>query len=64
MKGKSFALNLLEEEQTAFQIKENIIDLWHKRLGLYHHQGLLPFPKATWRATKKLQLIHTDIAGP
>ncbi|KAH7511628.1 hypothetical protein ACOSP7_014618 [Xanthoceras sorbifolium] len=41
MKGKNFALNLLEEEQTAFQIKENITDLWHKRLGYYHHQGLL-----------------------
>ena len=23
-----------------------------------------PFPEATWRATRKLQLIHTDIAGP
>ena len=23
-----------------------------------------PFPKTTWRATKKLQLIHFDIAGP
>jgi hypothetical protein len=96
MKGKSFALNPLEEEQTAFPIKENIIEVWHKRLGHYHHKGLLqmkskmmtndlpalddhipnckacqsgkqsrkPFPKVTWRATKKLQLIHTDIAGP
>lgn len=96
MKGKSFVLNPLEEEQNAFPIKENITELWHKRLGHYHHQGLLqmkskgmandlpelddyipnckacqfgkqsrrPFPKATWRATKKLQLVHTDIAGP
>lgn len=96
MRGKSFALNPLEEEQIAFPIKENVTELWHKRLGHYHHQGLLqmkskemandlpelddhipnckacqfgkqsrrPFPKATWRATKKLQLIHTDIAGP
>ncbi|KAH9699455.1 hypothetical protein KPL71_024353 [Citrus sinensis] len=96
MKGKSFVLNPLEEEQNAFPIKKNITELWHKRLGHYHHQGLLqmkskgmandlpelddyiqnckacqfgkqnrrPFPKATWRATKKLQLVHTDIAGP
>ncbi|KAH9678769.1 hypothetical protein KPL71_025858 [Citrus sinensis] len=96
MKGKSFVLNPLEEEQNAFPIKENITELWHKRLEHYHHQGLLqmkskgmandlpelddyiqnckacqfgkqsrrPFPKATWRATKKLQLVHTDIAGP
>ncbi|GMI94896.1 hypothetical protein HRI_003159000 [Hibiscus trionum] len=41
IKGKSFALNPLEEEQTAFPIKENITEVWHKRLGHYHHQGLL-----------------------
>lgn len=96
MKGKSFALNLLEEEQIAYQIKENITEVWHKRLGHYHHQGLLqmkskmmgndlpefedhipnckacqygkqnrkPFPKSTWRATFKLQLIHTDVFRP
>ena len=23
-----------------------------------------PFPKIAWRATKKLKLIHTDVAGP
>jgi len=96
MKGKSFALNPLEEEHTAFPIKKNITDIWHKRLGHYHHRGLMlmkskmmakdfpafddhisscrtchtsklnrkPFPEATWRATRKLQLIHIDIAGP
>ena len=41
MRGKSFTLNPLEEEQIAFPIKENITDVWHKRLGHYHHQGLL-----------------------
>ncbi|RVW28113.1 Retrovirus-related Pol polyprotein from transposon RE2 [Vitis vinifera] len=96
MRRKNFALNPLEEEQIAFPIKENIIEVWHKRLEHYHHQGLLqmkskmmendfldlddhvpnckayqfgkknrkPFPKATWRASKKLQLIHSDILGP
>jgi len=95
-RGKRFAINPLEEEQNTFQMKENVTDLWHKRLGHYHHQALIqlkskemandihelddhisnckacrfgkqsmkPFPKTTWRATKKLQLIHTDIAGP
>ena len=85
MKGKSFALNPLKEEQTAFPIKENITEVWHKRLGHYHYQGMLqmkskmmenalpelddhipnckacqfgkqsrkPFPKVTWRASKK-----------
>jgi len=27
-------------------------------------QHRLPFPKTTWRASQKLQLIHTDVAGP
>ena len=27
-------------------------------------QNRMPFPRSTWRATHKLQLIHTDVAGP
>ena len=27
-------------------------------------QNRLPFPKSSWRALQKLQLIHTDVAGP
>ena len=96
MRGKSFSLDPLEEEQIAFPAKENIVELWHKRLGHYHYQGLLkmqksemvegfpefevistscqtcqygkqnrlPFPTATWKASNKLQLIHTDVGGP
>ena len=41
MTGKSFARNPLEEEQIAFPIRENITEVWHKRLGHYHHQGLI-----------------------
>ncbi|KAL4035165.1 hypothetical protein IC575_003845 [Cucumis melo] len=92
MKRKSFSLNPLEEEQSVFALKEDVTQLWHKRVGHYHHQGLLQltelaldfpklseeissckachfgkqnrksFPKSSWRATKKLQLIHTDVA--
>jgi predicted aspartyl protease len=96
MRGKSFTLNPLEEKQTAFTVKESVTEIWHKRLGHYHHQGLLllqtkklvrdlpmledtlphcqacqygkqhrkSFPKSAWRATRKLQLIHTDLCGP
>jgi len=96
MRGRSFSLNPLEEEQVVYSARENASELWHKRLGHYHYQGLLkmqelvivknlsklgasskncracqfgkqsrlPFPKATWRATRKLQLVHTDIGGP
>jgi len=27
-------------------------------------QNRKPFPKTAWRASRKLQLIHTDVAGP
>ena len=27
-------------------------------------QNRMPFPKSTWRASQKLQLIHIDVAGP
>lgn len=37
MRGRSFSLNPLEDEQISFQMQENVTDLWHKRLGLYHH---------------------------
>ncbi|KAH7557349.1 hypothetical protein JRO89_XS11G0129700 [Xanthoceras sorbifolium] len=60
MKGKNFALNLLEEEQTAFQIKENITDLWHKRLGHYHHQGLLQMKSEEMPQTGKI-IISRDV---
>ncbi|RVX14765.1 hypothetical protein CK203_011848 [Vitis vinifera] len=41
MRGKSFALNLLEEEQTAVFQENNVTTLWHKRLGHFHHNGVL-----------------------
>ncbi|KAL8093594.1 hypothetical protein AgCh_035470 [Apium graveolens] len=30
----------------------------------YGKQTRLPFQQITWRATKKLQLVHTDLCGP
>ena len=45
MRGKSFSLDPLEEEQITFPAKENI-RLWHKRLGHYHYQGLLKMQKS------------------
>lgn len=41
VKGKSFSLNPLEQEQIVFPIKENVTKSCHKRLKHYHHQGLL-----------------------
>ena len=96
MRAKSFALNLMEEEHIAFSSTTNNAELWHKRLGHFHHAGLLymqqhnlvkgvpwledkladcvacqygkqvrrPFPQTAWRATHKLQLVHTDVGGP
>ncbi|KAL2345957.1 hypothetical protein Fmac_007242 [Flemingia macrophylla] len=97
MKGKSFALNLIDEEQLAMHKVEDNTLVWHKRMGHFHHGALLylrkndlvrglpeleekspvcaacqygkqtrlPFPKGkSWRATNKLQLVHTDVGGP
>ena len=42
MKEKSFALNLLEEEeQIAFSSTVSNAVLWHRRFGHFHHDGLL-----------------------
>ncbi|XP_075080577.1 uncharacterized protein LOC142166063 [Nicotiana tabacum] len=41
MRGKSFSLNLLEEEQAAVVQLANNSELWHKRLGHFHHEAIL-----------------------
>lgn len=96
MKARTYALNLMEEEQIAFSSTCSNIELWHKRLGHFHLAGLqymqkhalvkgvprledklddcvacqygkqvrTPFPQTAWRATQKLQLVHTDVGGP
>ena len=96
MRAKSFHLNLMEEDHMAYTSTISNASLWHKRLGHFHHGGILyiqknnmvkgiplleselgdctacqygkitrkPFPQATWRATKNLQLVHTDDGGP
>ncbi|KAH0633032.1 hypothetical protein KY284_035818 [Solanum tuberosum] len=41
IRGKSFALYLLDEEQAAVIKLENNSELWHKRLGHFHHDAIL-----------------------
>ena len=45
MRGKSFALNLLEEKQDTVSQENNVTALWHKRLGHFHHNGVLYMKK-------------------
>ncbi|RVW82656.1 Retrovirus-related Pol polyprotein from transposon RE1 [Vitis vinifera] len=45
MKGKSFALNMLEDEQIVASQHENNTMLWHKRLGHFHHNVVLYMKK-------------------
>ncbi|RVW77275.1 E3 ubiquitin-protein ligase UPL3 [Vitis vinifera] len=45
MRGKSFALNLLEEKQNTVSQENNVTTLWHKRLGHFHHNGVLYMKK-------------------
>ena len=37
MRGKCFFLDQMEEEQAAFPIIRNNAEIWHKRLGHFHH---------------------------
>jgi len=98
MKGKSFALDLMnEEQQVAVHKEDDNTMIRHKRLGHFHHHALLfmkknnmvndlpeldnmppqcaacqyvkhnklPFPQnKAWRASQKLQLVHTNVGGP
>ncbi|RDY12797.1 hypothetical protein CR513_02354, partial [Mucuna pruriens] len=40
MKSKSFSFDPMKEEQAAFLVTANSVDLWHKRLGHFHHLGM------------------------
>ncbi|XP_022930146.1 uncharacterized protein LOC111436659 [Cucurbita moschata] len=41
MKGKSFALNLMEKEQMTFISIASATEIWHKRLGHFQYRCLL-----------------------
>ncbi|GAA0144243.1 hypothetical protein LIER_04740 [Lithospermum erythrorhizon] len=45
MRGKSFSLNPVEEEQVACLAIATTTELWHKRLGHFHHAALLNMQK-------------------
>ena len=45
MKGKSFALNLLEDEHVAILQQDSTTMLWHRRLGHFHHDVVLYMKK-------------------
>ncbi|XP_070004099.1 uncharacterized protein [Nicotiana sylvestris] len=45
MRGKSFSLDPREEKQMVYSTKENVAELWHKRLRHYHYQGLVKMQK-------------------
>ncbi|KAL6319154.1 hypothetical protein AAG906_011238 [Vitis piasezkii] len=45
MKGKSFALNLLEDEHAAVLQQDSTTMFWHRRLGHFHHDVVLLYMK-------------------
>ncbi|RVW50050.1 Retrovirus-related Pol polyprotein from transposon RE2 [Vitis vinifera] len=45
MRGKNVALNLLKEEQATVSQENNVTTLLHKRLGHFHHNGVLYMKK-------------------
>ncbi|KAH9724151.1 hypothetical protein KPL70_007382 [Citrus sinensis] len=45
MKGKSFSLDLMKEEQASVHREDSNTLIWHKRLGHFHHITLLYMKK-------------------
>jgi hypothetical protein len=41
MRAKGLALNLIEEEQIAFNINISNEELWHRKVWHFHHTGLM-----------------------
>nr|KYP56918.1 Putative transposon Ty5-1 protein YCL075W family [Cajanus cajan] len=41
MSGRSFTLDPMEEEQAAYPATTNSTEIWHKRLGHFHHAAVL-----------------------
>nr|GLL34235.1 Retrovirus-related Pol polyprotein from transposon TNT 1-94 [Ipomoea trifida] len=60
MRSKSFALNLMEEEQMAFSSIVSNAELWHKRLGHFHHAGLIHMQKHN--LVKGVPLLEDKVA--
>nr|GMD21951.1 Retrovirus-related Pol polyprotein from transposon RE1 [Ipomoea batatas] len=45
MRGKSFLLDPMEEEQAAYTATTTNTETWHKRLGHFHHAAILNMQK-------------------
>nr|GMD66941.1 Retrovirus-related Pol polyprotein from transposon TNT 1-94 [Ipomoea batatas] len=45
MRGKSFLLDPMEEEQAAYTATTTNTETWHKRLGHFHHAAILNLQK-------------------
>ncbi|RVX02815.1 Retrovirus-related Pol polyprotein from transposon TNT 1-94 [Vitis vinifera] len=60
MRAKSFALNLMEDEQIAFSSTVSNAELWHRRLGHFHHVGLLYMQKQN--LVKGVPLLEDKLA--
>ena len=45
LRGKSFSLDPFEEKHVVFTTKESVAEVWHKRLGHYHYEGLVKMQK-------------------
>ena len=54
----------LHRKELAQGLPQLELELHRCKACQYGKQARLPFQKSSWRATEKLQLIHTDLAGP
>lgn len=54
----------LQKKELAQGLPQLESELQGCKVCQYGKQSRLPFQKSSWRASEKLQLIHTDLAGP
>ena len=59
MKGKSFALKLLEDEHVAVLQQDSTTMLWHRRLEHFHHDVVLYMKKN--EIAKRLSDLEKDL---
>ena len=55
MRGKSFSLDPMEEEQAAYQATMTNTETWHKRLGHFHHTTILNMQKELVRGLPHIE---------
>lgn len=59
MRGRNFSLDLFEERM-VYSAKEDVAELWHKRLGHYHYHEIVKMQKLKMVNLSDLEVNSTE----